>query len=772
MKSFALKLKTIGIGMLFFILSYLLFEFLFMIPAIHGLYETLETFIYYQIFASTTQPSEHLIIIDEGDAIYDRNTYAKLIAELDRLGAKAITLDVLFPDKRDSVQDAALIKATEQASDKIIHAVEFIDHEKLETIPERFQFRTLQKPLPDHFTQNIYGAVLPFAELLKATRHLGAVAASTDLAYRSEQYFPMLLFYNDKIYPSMPLLAAMKFLNYPTDSLPPIIEDEIVLKTDEESYRIPLDAKSQTLINFISLKKFAGKYMKMEKAFEYFDENNAIFQNKIIIIGNSFDSQDYVHGPHFQSYANLFVYASLISQILNNQCIREAILESLFCSFVLVILGIIWTLFFSNKYTRIKNWIIYIFSFIMLLALAIISIRLSVKLYVILPYAMFFITYALTNLYYEKKLPAIGHLKERLIPLDYYISINPKPEKADAYPVTLISSPAGEDFCELKFSLKTRTINKIREEMAQNFSLDIKTMKEFGADLFKSLFQSRIRDQYDKSMGMAYSQNTNLRIKLRIDAPDLACYPWEFMYDGDQTKEFLALHKNISITRFVSIQNPVPKITTKPPLRILIIISNPNPTQYKQLDVEKEKRIIKRSLKKLEKQGLIQLQFLKKATLNNLDKALRRKVDIIHFIGHGSYEESLGGGCLVFEEENGGYNLVNIDRLSLLLERTPLRLVVLNACQTARITESDISLGVAHGLVKIGVPAVIAMQFSIPDSSAIEFSRVFYTTLAETFQVDRAVSEARRQIFINLETGRIDWGIPVLFMRKDDGIIF
>jgi CHAT domain-containing protein len=259
---------------------------------------------------------------------------------------------------------------------------------------------------------------------------------------------------------------------------------------------------------------------------------------------------------------------------------------------------------------------------------------------------------------------------------------------------------------------------------------------------------------------------------LRIDAPDLASYPWEYLYDGEQAKEFLALHQNISITRFVSVQNPLPTVATQPPLNILIIISSPDDARYPKLDVEKEKRIIKNSLKKLESRGLLQLHFLKKATFDRLDKALRLKIDIIHFIGHGGYDESLGGGCLAFESEENGAELVNIDRLSKMLEGTPLRLVVLNACQTATITESDISLGVAHGLVKIGIPAVIAMQFSIPDTSAIEFSQVFYTTLAETFQVDRAVSEARKKMFINLEAGRIDWGIPVLFMRKDDGVIF
>ena len=308
--------------------------------------------------------------------------------------------------------------------------------------------------------------------------------------------------------------------------------------------------------------------------------------------------------------------------------------------------------------------------------------------------------------------------------------------------------------------------------MAQNFQLEIKKLKDFGAHLFSSLFHPDIRDQFEKSLGMAYTQNTCLRIKLRIDAPDLACYPWEFMYDGDQTNEFLALHRNISITRFLAIQNPVPTVSTSLPLKMLVIISSPDHLEFPKLAVEKEKKLIKQALNQLIKRDLIRIRFLKKATLAELEKELKRKVDIIHFIGHGGYCEPIGGGCLVFESESGGHELINIDRLSLLLRDTPVRLIVLNACQTAQVTASEISLSVAEGLVRIGIPAVIAMQFSIPDSSAIAFAKEFYTTLAETYQVDRAVAEARRKMFINLEGGRIDWGIPVLFMRKDDGVIF
>jgi CHAT domain-containing protein len=304
--------------------------------------------------------------------------------------------------------------------------------------------------------------------------------------------------------------------------------------------------------------------------------------------------------------------------------------------------------------------------------------------------------------------------------------------------------------------------------MATSLNLDDQTLKKFGTNLFEALFQPDIRDQFYRSLGIAFSQKKNLRIKLRIDAPDLAHYPWEYMYDGKQTHKFLARNKDVSITRFLKIAEPVRQISLKPPIKIMVVISNP----YKDIKVEKEQNLIKDALAKLKKRGLVKLNFMKKATLKEFSHVVKKtKIDVVHFIGHGEYSEGLGG-CLAFESENGDAELVNVDKIGTILEEKYLRLVVLNACQTGEISKSEISLGVAEGLIKIGIPAVIAMQFKIPDDSAIEFSKDFYTTLAETFQVDRAVTEARRNLFINLSGGRIDWGIPVLFMRKDDGVIF
>ncbi|MGH7600814.1 MAG: CHAT domain-containing protein [bacterium] len=763
-----LKLKTLGIAAAGFLLSWVALGLLFNLPFLHGFYETVESFIYYQLFTSTAEPSTHLVIIDEEETEYDRRTYAELIAGLDRLGTKAIAMDVLFAGAKDSAQDAALVAATQSASDKIIHAVEFIDRDNHAIIPDRFHLNVPDKPSAEQSIEGVYGAQMPFGALLEVTKNLGHITQAADITRRAQEYFPLLIHYNDRLYPALPLLAVMKFLGCPADTLSQLPDEVITLSNGATKLEIPVDHKMQTLINFIAPERFSGKIFSVTEALAHIQANQTIFKDKIVLIGNSLNPQEQTHGPHFRSYPNLFIHGALISQMLNGQTIREGTFENFYYSFALVLLGLIWMFFASNKSGRFRPWQIYVFAFLSLLAMAAIGISLGVKTLVLLPYAMFCIVYAVSQYYYSKAQHAALGSGKRINYLDYYLLIGPKKEKDGAYPIFLVDSPAGEDSGELKFPLPETEMAKVREAM-QNFSLEVTRLKDFGANLFEALFQPDIRDHYDKSLGMAYAKNACLRIKLRIDAPDLACYPWEYMYDGKQTQEFLALHQTLSVTRFVAIPEPVPAVSLKPPLRILVVVPNPLDGRYPPLNVEAEKKLIKAALGKLERRGIVQLQFLKEATLNGLAKELKKRVDIIHFIGHGAYAEPLGGG-LVFENKAGEADLVNIDRLGKLLEGKPLRLVVLNACQTAQTSASDIAMGVAQGLVKIGVPAVVAMQLKIPDESAIEFSKEFYATLAETFQVDRAVSEARRKMFINLEAGRIDWGIPVLFMRKDDGL--
>ncbi|MDT0461364.1 CHAT domain-containing protein, partial [Streptomyces sp. DSM 41527] len=99
-----------------------------------------------------------------------------------------------------------------------------------------------------------------------------------------------------------------------------------------------------------------------------------------------------------------------------------------------------------------------------------------------------------------------------------------------------------------------------------------------------------------------------------------------------------------------------------------------------------------------------------------------------------------------------------------------MRLIVLNCCESARINVGDRFGNPAIGLMKTGwLPAVVAMQFPITDGAAISMSEGFYAALAGNRPIDDALTLARK--FIQ-EKSRVEWGIPVLYMRSSDGRIF
>jgi hypothetical protein len=96
---------------------------------------------------------------------------------------------------------------------------------------------------------------------------------------------------------------------------------------------------------------------------------------------------------------------------------------------------------------------------------------------------------------------------------------------------------------------------------------------------------------------------------------------------------------------------------------------------------------------------------------------------------------------------------------------------VLNSCDGARGDEADVFSSTAAALVRLGTPAVVAMQYQITDEAAILFSRYFYHAIAGGMPVDAAVAEARKGIALTIPN-TLEWGTPVLFMRAPDGVLF
>jgi uncharacterized protein with WD repeat len=145
---------------------------------------------------------------------------------------------------------------------------------------------------------------------------------------------------------------------------------------------------------------------------------------------------------------------------------------------------------------------------------------------------------------------------------------------------------------------------------------------------------------------------------------------------------------------------------------------------------------------------------------------------VFHFVGHGGYDRVADEGILALADETGRTHPVGAEDISrLLAEHYPLRLVVLNACDTGRGSAADAFSSTATALIRREIPAVVAMQFEITDSAAIRFAQTFYQHVAKRRPVDDSVMRARRALRLT-KRDSLEWGTPVLYLRALDGRIF
>ena len=99
---------------------------------------------------------------------------------------------------------------------------------------------------------------------------------------------------------------------------------------------------------------------------------------------------------------------------------------------------------------------------------------------------------------------------------------------------------------------------------------------------------------------------------------------------------------------------------------------------------------------------------------------------MLHFVGHGHHDPA----SLVFCDDTGRAELIRAEAVgSALVNNVELRLAVLNACHSARASERNAFGGVAQVLLERSMPAVVAMQFAVSDTVAIEFAGRFYAAV-------------------------------------------
>jgi hypothetical protein len=299
---------------------------------------------------------------------------------------------------------------------------------------------------------------------------------------------------------------------------------------------------------------------------------------------------------------------------------------------------------------------------------------------------------------------------------------------------------------------------------------EAKTVQQFGTELWQALFTDDVRGRFEASLSKAKARNLGLRLKLRFDAPELAALPWEYLYDAGRG-DYLALSAATPLVRYIPLREPMEPLTIQPPLRVLGLVVSPD--DLPGLDVARERQRLDNAVARLRARGVLELEWLPGRTWRDLQEALRRGPwHIFHFIGHGGFDPRRGEGVIALAGDDGRTQLLSATDLGRLLgDHDPLRLAVLNACESARSDQADVFSSTAGVLVRRGTPAVVAMQYEITDAAAIEFSRSFYEAIADGVPVDSAVSEARKGVAVAI-SDTLEWGTPVLFMRAADGVLF
>lgn len=327
---------------------------------------------------------------------------------------------------------------------------------------------------------------------------------------------------------------------------------------------------------------------------------------------------------------------------------------------------------------------------------------------------------------------------------------------------------------------------------------------QVGRKLYDRLFSTSL--MHSTFSGSLSSKDKNV-ILLHLPRNDsrLHAYPWELLHDS---AAFLFLNRHTQIIRSMAASH-VSGLPQKVEMGNLLILS-PRP-QYPHLQAQAELGLaepvmIREIFRDSEK--VINVHFLpgaaeapssgaRDSTLTLLNRFFHPLIGkeqsqsfILHIDTHGSFGwlcsscnivnppgRKVCAGCscprtgahkeqgyLAFEDANGVVEWVGGERLGSLLSDCPVQVVVLSACKSGLSGGSSALTSVAGMLVYQGVPAVVAMQYSIRINQAYAFVEGLYTAIRNGRTIVDAVAEGR----ISMNASSEDhWYRPVLYLRDD-----
>ncbi len=272
-------------------------------------------------------------------------------------------------------------------------------------------------------------------------------------------------------------------------------------------------------------------------------------------------------------------------------------------------------------------------------------------------------------------------------------------DKQHGYYVEVLNSPQAIRSNPHPLELPEEELEQWRYEVEKE-QVSRETTGKLGRNLYQALFPPKILSLWTMSKSDASQQNP-LRLRLDIRSPELAVVPWEIIHDGSV---YLALTAKLPLARCVYDQPLIQLAEDTRPLNILLLVSTPHDAPPLP-NIEREIDLISRGIESLKAAGKVgRLDLLRRTTRERLQSQLAQNdYQVLHYMGHGEFAEDKG--YLILEDESGRATRVSGEIISYYFQRAPLRLLFLNACQTAVPSQSNSLLGVAQAALAAGFPA-------------------------------------------------------------------
>lgn len=285
-------------------------------------------------------------------------------------------------------------------------------------------------------------------------------------------------------------------------------------------------------------------------------------------------------------------------------------------------------------------------------------------------------------------------------------------------------------------------------------------------------------------------EQDGLRLQIEIFRylKELTALGWEYLFDGEDTQGSLALAADLRFAFFrdVSVRTARREaLDVRPSVLVAVICPdeenlNQFNTQHqlnlKAVDKELESERLNIFFERLRPNLFYQVLPVKattpQAAFDRIADAMTDgQFNILHLLCHGGVINNKA--FLIFEDEDGRVDLVPEEKFADLFAdmKGHVRLVVLDACQTAQQSNREGFSGMVQKLVE-KVPAAVGMQRTwYTGVAGNKFTHSFYTELARDGRVDRALQRARRDLR-RWKPGAWEWGTPVLYLRLGEGQLF